>query len=145
MVKSELHPDNFKHSELAQEILRENPVLTGKICQSAEVEFVDIPPLITETVRFLNLIAFSGTQLTPSIKIDFAWHEFILCTQYYQTWCEEHWHRFIHHHPGGDPHQHQRNFKTTIKLYRKYFGEVPVKYWGELGGADCGSCNSMRE
>ena len=145
MSESDLHPDNFDHFEMARDIIRDNPVLTGKICLSAEVKMADVLPLLSETVRFLNLIAYQEAQLTPSIKIDLAWHELILCTHFYQTWCDQHWHRYIHHNPGGDPNQHQRNFSTTIKLYRKYFGILPTEYWGHLGGADCGNCSSINE
>ena len=145
MPQSELHPDRFDHLEMAREIIHDNPAITGKICVSANVQIGQILPLMSETVRFLNLIAFQETQLTPSVKVDLAWHEFILCTRYYQSWCERHWHHFIHHNPGGDPQQNQNNFKTTIKLYQKYFGNTPVEFWGQLDKADCGNCSAISD
>ena len=143
MSQPKLHPDRFDHLKMARQVIHDNPVLTGKICATANVQISEVVPLMSETIRFLNLIAFRETKLTPSIKIDLAWHELILCTRYYQSWCETNWRRFIHHNPGGDPQQNENNFKTTVKLYRKYFGNTEVKYWGQLNEADCGNCTAV--
>ncbi len=144
MTEPELHPDNFNHLEIAHKVIQDNPVLAGKICKAAEIGISDVLPLMTETIRFLNLIAYQKVPLTPSLKVDLAWHEVILCTRYYQTLCTGQWGRFIHHNPAGKPAENKRNFEATLKLYQEHYGKAPAKYWGELTIADCGGCEAMR-
>lgn len=37
----------------------------------------------------------------PSHAVDEAWHGLILCTARYQTFCDEAYRQFMHHHPAG--------------------------------------------
>jgi len=37
----------------------------------------------------------------PSHAVDEAWHGLILCTARYQTFCDEAYGQFMHHHPAG--------------------------------------------
>ncbi|WP_280234303.1 hypothetical protein [Nocardia cyriacigeorgica] len=37
----------------------------------------------------------------PSHAVDEAWHGFILCTELYAGFCDEAYHRFLHHYPDG--------------------------------------------
>jgi hypothetical protein len=43
----------------------------------------------------------SETKLEPSLRIDEAWHEFILHTKSYAGYCQSRYGRFIHHVPAS--------------------------------------------
>lgn len=64
---------------------------------------------IAELEKFLDFLARHepGSGFSPSIYVDKAWHEFILCTRAYARHCEDLFFRykrsqaFIHHTPTG--------------------------------------------
>ena len=89
------------HRRLADEVLAENPILVSKITAACGIEHDAVPAALTEVIRFLDLIVLSGDTLSPSISVDLAWHEFILCTRAYAAFCQQHFGRMMHHDPGG--------------------------------------------
>lgn len=132
---------------LAGEVLQEVPVLTDKIEKGAGVKKAEVQPLLVEVLRFLFLIGTTNQKLTPSHVVDMAWHELILCTRLYHRFCEEHFKRFIHHHPGGKESSNQEQFQLTHKLYRELIGVPPEQFWGKNPTADnrsdCGACEAI--
>ncbi len=136
-------------SSLTRKVLDDNPILVSKIVVGAEVTEEEVPLLLEEVLRFLFLIRMGNQILTPSHIVDMAWHEFILCTRYYAQFCEEHFEKFIHHHPGGLEEDNHRQFHQTLKLYALAFGEISSKYWGPAATfteiseeSACGSCSN---
>ena len=139
--------EKINHVEVAKKILADNPILYTKINDATAIKNEVAEVLVIEVVRFLHLIALANQRLTPSLLVDKAWHELILCTRYYQQFCETYFGRFIHHHPGGDEKENQNNFKKTIQLYREHFGMPPEAFWGcalmeEDSAAACGLCTN---
>lgn len=137
-------PEKFNHSALAGKLLAENDILYDKISEHCSIDREKVPMLLTEVIRFLNLIAFSEQRLTPGKMIDDAWHEFILCTRAYGEFCEATFGRMIHHHPGGSQADNARQFRKTIGLYQQHFGVPPARFWGDditrEPTANCGGC-----
>ena len=136
-----------QESSLAIEVLSENPVLYDKIHKACNVNHDQVQELVCEVIRFLSLIGESRQRLTPSVIVDNAWHELILCTRYYHELCETQFGRYIHHHPGGEEKENKHQFLKTIQLYREKYGEPPVMYWGRIveeipTNADCGPCSA---
>lgn len=133
--------------QLVSEILREVPVLTSKIVRGAGVEESQVKPLLEEVLRFLFLIGTSNQKLTPSLVVDMAWHELILCTRLYHAFCDKYFNRYIHHHPGGKEESNQQQFQLTHKLYRNFLGEPPEQFWGKNPLSDtqssCGVCEAI--
>lgn len=132
---------------LAAEALSDNPVLVDKISRACDVPASEVADLLTEVMLFLTLIATENQKLSPSLIVDYAWHELILCTRYYHQLCEENFGRYIHHHPGGEESENIKQFNNTLKLYRQHFGKLPSRYWGtmpeeDFADADCGPCSS---
>jgi hypothetical protein len=102
--------------------------------------------------RYLALAATTKEGVVPSPTIDDFWHNFILFTQDYESFCEEYVGHFIHHRPrrrgeviatssGENPVQ------FTLELARKAFGDLS-QHWtypfvqptnGDCN-ADCGDC-----
>ncbi len=127
-------------------ILADSPVLYDKITAACDIERSDVAAALREVLRFLSLIARYNLRLTPSRRVDLAWHEFILCTRLYADFCRQHFGRFIHHHPGGDREDNHDQFRQTIKLYNLRYGKADARFWGiaDVRGveADCGACDA---
>ena len=140
-----VHQININPEALAKEALEQNPVLYKKISVACQVEETEVPDLLGQVMIFLSLIAIVNERLTPSIIVDNAWHELILCTKYYHTLCERNFGRYIHHHPGGKEEDNRKQFANTIKRYQQHYGTPPSKYWGHIEVAtnsDCGWCSA---
>lgn len=139
------HPDRLDHARLANDVLEANPVLYSKITSACGIDREGVSRSLSEVIRFLNLIAFSRTVLTPSIFIDRVWHEFILCTRSYGMFCERYFGRMLHHDPGGTEEQNREQFQRTLELYRRHFGEPDPGTWGPAGSnaaSNCGACEA---
>lgn len=128
---------------LANALLDEIPVLNSKIVTSTALQESEVPNVLAEVLKFLHLIGENNQRLTPSLVVDLAWHEFILCTRNYHDYCEEHFGRYIHHHPGGDEKQNNQQFLLTHQLYKSAFGTPPEAYWGGIQKAECGICEAI--
>ena len=140
--------DGFNSKALANDALLEVPILIEKISKACKIQEGEVESLLCEVICFLGLIGKLNQKLTPSLTVDLAWHELILCTRYYHQLCETQFGRYIHHHPGGDEKENQQQFLNTINLYTQHFGKPPSKYWGSLAGniptgSDCGPCSSI--
>ncbi|MFE4590182.1 glycine-rich domain-containing protein [Streptomyces laurentii] len=59
--------------------------------------------VMNEALAFLWTMGTTGKGdvLAPSKAVDPAWHTFMLHTQEYTTWCEEHFGRYLHHAPNS--------------------------------------------
>ncbi|MBT2492310.1 hypothetical protein J7E96_28125 [Streptomyces sp. ISL-96] len=56
--------------------------------------------IIGQTVAFLIAGTTTDAPLSPSEQVDWGWHAFLLRTQAYHEFCQQHAGRFLHHHPG---------------------------------------------
>lgn len=132
-------------SKLSTNVSLENPLLTSRIANSLTVSDNEAQAIFTEVLRFLYLVSISKDRLTPSVKIDEAWHEFILFTRLYTKICLHHFGRYIHHSPGGDNSDNAVRFELTLQNYERAFGPVPRGLWGIRSDSDpapCGACRS---
>ena len=138
--------ENSFDERLVERILAENPVLYSKVAASLNCEPDDVPIALREVIRFLFLVSENSTgKLTPSERVDLAWHEFILCTRAYWEFCEATFGRMIHHYPGGSKESNQRQFAQTLSLYKLRFGLPDSYFWGthDPKSAECGTCESV--
>lgn len=132
------------HFKLAEALLKALPVLGKKIASISELNFSETKDILTEVLRFMQLVELGGERLTPSQIVDLAWHEFILFTKAYSDFCVLHFGRFIHHYPGENEGENKIGFKKLHYYYEKHFGFKPnPKYWGTLlaeiaDASDCG-------
>ena len=142
-----LSPKQADFKALAGLAFTEIPVLAEKIKTATGLPVAQAAPLLEEAFRFLYLIGYCNERLTPAILVDKAWHELILCTRHYHAFCQEHFGRYIHHHPGGQQAENERNFKKTIRLYQQFYGTPPEWAWGCLAlspdsASACGACSN---
>lgn len=132
---------------LAQQLRTEMPVLDDKITKAIQSTSITPQLALEEVLKFLFLIHKHNTVLTPSLNVDLAWHEFILCTRLYHAFCDQHFGRYIHHSPGGDERENEKKFLNTIRLYSQTFGAPNPLVWGEFAyqeweASQCGACQS---
>lgn len=136
-----------KYIKWAKEIIYNEPIIESKIAKACGVDSQKSINYLIEALKYLDLVAYTKQTLTPSLLVDYAWHEFILCTRFYEKFCIEKFGKFIHHHPGGRTKETKNNFRKTIKYYIINIGEPQEEYWGEFAkeewlASQCGSCVS---
>lgn len=129
--------------EEARSVLESIPVLNEKVMTATQLPQEMVVPVMSEVLKFLFLIGKTGQRLTPSLIVDLAWHEFILCTRHYHDYCDSHFGRYIHHHPGGDEKQNNQQFLLTLETYHELLGTPPEQFWGSLGNSNCGICEAI--
>ena len=139
------HPSVTNFDALTQETLTSHPLLFSRIAKALEINGSEAPIYFKELLKFLALISFHQKHLTPAYKIDLAWHEFILFTRLYTSFCDTHFDRYIHHSPGGKDNENEAQFKQTILLYEETYGKLPLNLWGVNNTpieSSCGPCES---
>ena len=136
---------------LASEILQSRPLLRQKLARALFCVPGECEKALSETIKFLILAAENTAgQSTPSARVDLAWHEFILFTRTYQSFCETHFGKLIHHEPSDNHEVNSQQYAQTLARYRQRFGEPPAEYWGGAKAkldqssvsASCGNCES---
>lgn len=140
---------NIAPDQAAQEILDSCPLLGVKLSRALFCQASECRAALTEVIKFMLLAAESlEGPITPSARVDLAWHEFILFTRTYTRFCEEKLGKMVHHEPSNDHENNSRQYAQTLRRYRVVFGEPPTDYWGGVDGfagresAFCGSCES---
>jgi hypothetical protein len=84
---------------------------------------------LREAKRMLYLHIVSKELISPSTKIDPAWHEMLMFTRYYQEF-SNFIGGFIHHDPTPGPPDGGKMYARTKENYKKFFGEDPdPAYW----------------
>ncbi len=84
-----------------------------------------------EFERFI-VIKYFNNNCSPSDDVDLLWHQIILDTKLYQTYCKKKFKRIIHHEPKNSQDQVARKVRlsNTIKYYKIMFNETPnPKIW----------------
>lgn len=128
----------------AKHILTDIPEMYGKLKDAVSFSEEQTEQGVAEMLKYLYLVGITADHLTPSHLVDMVWHEFILFTKKYMTYCQDKFSRYIHHFPGGKKEDNHRDFIKTLKIYSLYIGIPPKDFWGEGGeemgmDADCGT------
>jgi hypothetical protein len=76
--------------------------------------------LIREAKRFLYLSVVSGEYISPSNRVDLAWHEMLMYTEFYKDFCNF-LGKFIHHVPN--PPDSESGQKETFENIQKTLGQ----------------------
>lgn len=77
-----------------------------------------------EAKRMIYLRHLSKEGVSPSKKIDMAWHEMLMFTKFYQEFCEFAG-GFVHHNPAPGPPDGGRLYAKTKENYEKFLHEKP--------------------
>lgn len=94
----------------------------------------------TEFKKFVALAGIYEDKISMnSEKVDAVWHQFILFTREYQTFCNDFLGQFLHHVPKTSFTPLAEGGKEKfVRLYQKTFGKIP-KIW-EIASESCSSC-----
>lgn len=134
---------NFDTESLTSQVLEQHAILLSKISTALNCDQRDVPAAVREVMRFLCLASENACgMLTPSYRVDLAWHEFILCTHAYQAFCETYFGKFIHHSPGGSEQDNRQQYQETLRRYRHRFGVPDEEYWPTGLESNCGACET---
>lgn len=130
---------------LADELLATHFDIVKKIQHALLCSPHDARRALIEVIKFVSLVANSSEgRLSPSHRVDLAWHELILFTLAYHEFCFKQFGRFVHHHPGGSHQENRQRLVLTERYYKKAFGHPPNDFWGKLSESlsSCGNCES---
>jgi len=131
--------------QVAENILRHYPILCDRIRQKCEIQEGHERLAFTELIKFLDVNAQTLLKRTPSLVVDAMWHEFILFTKLYDSFCDQRYGRFIHHQPGGSRQENQRQYCETLEDIQRVFGTLNETYWPIPSfmsvDVSCGSCD----
>lgn len=123
--------------------LAQKPVAAPWIEEGQALLEQDPALVVREYRRFLELVIAGAGPMTPSKLVDELWHQHILLSEDYCSFCDRVAGRYLHHRPHyGQSHQfHRPGFSKTRSRYLKQFGTEPdPRVWGHLGeSASCGS------
>lgn len=126
-------------------LLEQSPLLEGKIRSNCDLGERSAKAALLEALRFLDLLDPSYV-LTPSIRVDQVWHEFILFTRLYDAYCQTCYGRFLHHQPDDNTSNNQKQFELCIEKYHQRFGLPENWFWGKQLCVDtqgaCSGCES---
>ncbi len=110
------------------------PFLIEKLVRDRVVDTADEgEALFTEVKRYLvlNDVDRSRTWKMYSLRVDEAWHQFVLFTVEYAAFCRRYFGRYLHHapsnapDPGVGPRAPEATFTEFADRYRELFG-VPL-------------------
>jgi hypothetical protein len=83
-----------------------------------------------ELEKFLYLCSQRNKACVPSPVIDDFWHDFILHTDEYATFCAQNFGQFIHHHPQrGSREVPFDAYRETVDALVETFGPVDYQVW----------------
>lgn len=93
--------------------------------------------LFTEVKRYLVLAATDRSRLWDmySLRVDEAWHQFILYTAQYTQFCHRFFGHYVHHAPNNAPRSAAHvtvpsaSFAQFCDRYRELFGVLPPDVW----------------
>lgn len=79
---------------------------------------------LREAKRMLYLYVVSGEFVSPSTRVDMAWHEMLMFTAFYRGFANFIG-KFVDHDPTPGPPGDGSMYDDTKVLYKKHFGEEP--------------------
>ncbi|WP_234310435.1 glycine-rich domain-containing protein [Streptomyces sp. NRRL S-474] len=93
--------------------------------------------LFEEVKRYLVLVSVSGGTAWPmySLRIDEAWHQFILFTRQYMEFCHKYFGRYMPHSPSNSPTDGQEkpaaapSFMLFADCYKELYGVQLPNIW----------------
>lgn len=114
--------------------------LIDRLAASGELSREEVTQIFEETKRFLVLGTVLGRNFAPSVPVDRLWHEWILFTDDYHTFCH-HLGGYIHHTPIPKGSEDQPPLEPTVHAMQVAFGDASDRWWpvalGASGIMDC--------
>jgi hypothetical protein len=92
--------------------------------------------------RFMSLeTSANGNPLGMRGPVDDFWHEHILFTRDYASFCDAVAGKFLHHEPAdADSSPKVASYSLTLMLLEQHFGPVELDVWPDSGASQCDNC-----
>ncbi len=93
--------------------------------------------LVTELLRYLVLGQMYPDKYWYMVSrlVDEAWHQFVLFTKQYVTFCQQYFGHYLHHAPGTSPDAPGLtvvdSFADFKQYYERHFGTPPPELWDD--------------
>ena len=122
---------------LANVLGHKHPELVNRLQHVLNITQPEAEQLFEDVKKYLFLAVVTDERLVPTDAIDLGWHEFLLYTRDYASFCNRFFGAFVHHIPNPKLSPHVvRTAKRTVELARDMFGEGLSKNWIRVSG-DC--------
>jgi hypothetical protein len=121
---------------LANVLGYKHPELVNRFQHALNITQPEAEQLFEDVKKYLFLAVITGERLAPTDAIDLGWHEFLLYTRDYASFCNRFFGAFVHHTPNPrlSPHV-ARTAEKTVEHARRLFGNLS-KNWTRASG-DC--------
>ena len=120
-----------------------NKTVLGALSTKLRLSRRNAKVLFRDLCRFLQLCASTSYSLTPTRKIDSAWHVFLELEAEYARHCAA-LGRYVNHVVSGDSDsetlENKRRAEMTIALAQKRFGALSNNW--KLASSSCSNCFS---
>lgn len=104
-------------------------MLIPRIAKEHEYTLEYAAGALREAKRMLYLGIISEKAISPSQRIDMAWHEMLMFTRFYQEFCSFIG-KFMHHDPTPGPPDGGKLYADTKARYETFFKEKPdPQFW----------------
>jgi hypothetical protein len=132
----------------------QHPRLLNRLVEKVGMEPASAHEMFEDTKRFLYLCAVVDEPLAPTEQIDEVWHNFILYTRDYATFCQSHFGFMIHHVPWNKAEVAQSDgtiVKRTRAAAEAVFGPSLSSHWeyaehpGSCGVGKCGASTNCQD
>jgi hypothetical protein len=111
----------------------EAPYVVEKLVKNRTADSEDDAALLFREAKRYLVLAQSDRSVAwqmQSLRVDEAWHQFVLFTAQYAEFCRHHFGHFVHHAPSNSP-----SVMANSAVPRATFGEFAARYH-ELFGED---------
>jgi hypothetical protein len=139
--------DSKRYLIAVDQWLSEHSAIADRLCLEQNCKPDVAIAWLKEVAKFLFSCHQSDSRLTPSEKVDQAWHVFILFTYDYREFCRLFFGRFIDHYPGGETEQNTTQYELCLDSLIQNFGYADKAYWPRGISLQsehilCGACSS---
>ncbi|HYD04029.1 MAG TPA: hypothetical protein VEC16_07070 [Alphaproteobacteria bacterium] len=123
--------DNYSGQFIEEKFYMEQNIEETQGIFSSKNEYKEA---FTELKKFFALTKLYGKGLAmTSPKVDEVWHQFILFTREYHSFCDEFIGRYLHHEPNIPSRMTKKSldesFHNFVHSYRQTYGKIP-EIWG---------------
>lgn len=120
---------NFPKNSEIQKLLANTK---KRLCEEYGWDEEFVVEAIRQYARFLKLhFAYPSATLVPGKVVDKVWHDHILHTRQYISFCQKHFGEYFHHDPKDRVTPGVvMDMKPTLAMYEERYGHpAPAKYW----------------
>lgn len=116
-----------------------NPEIVARIKREHGMSQEEVEKLFEDTLMYLFLCSVVSKPIAPTKQIDKGWHEFLMYTRDYRSFCDEYLGIFVHHNPVPIMTKSTSllTSQDTLGFAIETFGEVGPNWYSKSQGDEC--------